>query len=121
MNNNYLADQHKNIKDRHYILKANLPNFFFNFRPTVLKKYTEKHGEDFMLIIWKDQKNLDAFFIPYSEAKKVFRNEALTCQANSNSLRWLGTITDQVLSLGANAKLDVAKFHNTMPSYEALT
>jgi len=120
MNSNYLSQKNKALKSRHYILKTNLPNYFFNFRPNVVKQYFRDYGENFMLICWKDKSKLDAYFIPYKEAKRIFCSENLTTQNNTKSERWLGTINGHILSLGGNKLLDVEKHFNRITSYEAL-
>lgn len=118
---NYLSLNNKTLKNRHYILKTNLPNYFFNFRPQVLQRYIQEYGENFMLICWKDKSNLDAYFIPYKEAKRIFCSENLTIQNNSKSERWLGTINHHVLSLGGKKSLDVKEHFNRIVSYDRLS
>lgn len=102
-------------------MKTNLPSYFFNFRPKVLRRYLQKYGENFMLICWKDKSNLDAYFIPYKEAKRIFCSENLTIQNNSNSERWLGTINQHILSLGDKKILDVKEHFNRIVSYDGLS
>lgn len=113
MSKNFLKTEHTQLKTRHYILKTSLPNFFFNFRPSVMEKYKTSYGEDFMLICWRDSEKLDAYFFPYSEVKHVFTEENLTIQNNTSCPRWLGTINNQTLSLGGLARLDVTRYYNT--------
>lgn len=105
---NNLESKRKSIEKRHYILKANLPNYFFNARPSKIEKYQKKYKDDFCLILYQTSQLSDCYIIPFSKLKNLFTQENLVIQENpAPSPRWLGTISHDRLKLSGNSKAEV--------------
>jgi len=119
---NNIESKRKAIEKRHYILKANLPNYFFNARPSKIQKYRNKYKDDFCFILYQTSQLSDCYVIPFSKLKNLFTQENLVIQENpSPSPRWLGTISNGQLKLSGNAKkeIDISDCRKTLQAIDS--
>jgi hypothetical protein len=109
---NYIVDNQGPLKRRHYLLKANQKDHWFNASPNVVRNYQARHGDDFCLILYRTGLNNDAYVVPFQKVKSLFTKKNLVTGPNG-ILRWHGDIKEGRLGLrSSHETVSVNEFYN---------
>jgi hypothetical protein len=111
---NYITSNTNNLKVRHYLLKANANNYFFNISPGRIKEYQSKYGDNFSIIIYRSELETDAYIIPYIIIKELLADEYLQ-PATGGGSRWIGDIRDGYFYIrSADDPIYVKSYYNNV-------
>ncbi len=109
-----MSTKPKDLKVRHYPLKGNKIDFFFNAWPRNIYRYRAKFGDNFCLILHHGNLDADAYVIPFSVIKELFVESNLVPWKNS-TMRWLGSIRNGRLHLrtaSGDKSVQISKYYN---------
>jgi hypothetical protein len=90
----FIKQNLRDLKSRHYIRKATSHNYWVDFASGKLLEYEAKYDRDFCLVVNHSETSNDAYVIPVSVARQLFRDDNL----NPNGRGWSATIERGVLT-----------------------
>jgi len=103
----YLIDNLRSLKDQHYIRKATSYNYWFDFNINKLRRYQNKLGESFCLVINGSVEENNAYVMPFNEVKELFKDTDLDPDRSG----WSGTIINNVMRVRGRS-LSVSPYYN---------
>ena len=107
---NFIIDNKRRLKNRHYLLKANQERHWFNAMPSRMDDFKRIYGDRFCLVLYRDGAD-DAYVLPYGAIAFLFTDRNL--QPWRGSERWHGSIRGGFLELrGTKDTLNVKNYHN---------
>jgi|SRR5215831_19485398 len=89
----YITDNVDTISNRHYIRKAAGSNYWCDFFQGTLEGYRTQFSDDFCLVLYAPDAADDAYVLPYSHIKHLFREEYLYKKRR----RWIVSISANLL------------------------
>jgi hypothetical protein len=74
---NYLAQNREALEKRHYIVKAGVDDYWFNFARRKLQTYIGHFEDRFCMVVNHSDAVDDAYIMPYGEVKTLFTEKNL--------------------------------------------
>ena len=110
---NLVLNNRSNLEEDHYIRKADPSNnYWFDFSLSKLKKYKEKFGNNFSIILAGNQDlEGDFYVIPFVVVADLFTEEYLSNDKNGKT-RWVGIIRGHEIKVNnCNYTKDISLFY----------
>lgn len=101
--------KNKQLMTRHYLRKANRPDYWFSFYLKKGEGFRNKYKDNFYFIIYQTTNNFNYYAIPYVILKPLINEDTKYIKEN----RCIGTINNHELKVRkTNLTVDVQKFYN---------
>jgi hypothetical protein len=109
---NYVTSRRGQLSHEHYVLLANVSDYWFNASADRLREYRRLYGDDFCLVIYRSGPQDDAYVMPFEQIASLFTERSLQ-SSNGSSQRWIGSMDDGYLRVRGNDEVvRVEQYHN---------
>jgi hypothetical protein len=109
---NYIAENRRQLEGRHYVLRANSDNYWFNLSPNVVNRLKSQFGSRFCIVLFRDGPDDDAYIVPFRRIQHLLTQESLM-SSGTDFGRWMGSIRDGELDIRRTDQIvNVADCHN---------
>ena len=110
----YITDNFYTLSNRYYIRKARARDYWFDFNQDRLGEYRTQFLDDFCLVLYASDTADDAYILPYSHVKHLFRDEYL-----DKRRRWVGSISANVLRVRHSKQaMSISAYYNAFEYLE---
>ena len=106
----FIFDNRDDLSIHHYILKAGSGDYWFAARPSKIKDYQNKYGDNFCVVLYGSDEIDECYILPFSFIKPLFKSEFLY-----TGTRWMGSISNNLLRIrNSRVAISVSGYYNAL-------